>query len=506
MEDNEARWVEEDDGSYYYYYSDGTMATGWMQDGDNWYYFDDNGKMSTGWAPINGDWYYFYSTGEMATSWVNDGDGWYYFYGNGSMAWGKTINGYLLNNSGKMVTGTGWQYQDGDSYYLKDDKEVTGWLQDDDNWYYFYGNGSMAWGRTVDGYYLDASGKWIPDDGNSSDEDNSSNVGDTSTGWKCIDGDWYYYYSDGKMATGWLKDGNSWYYLDPSSGVMQTGCKQIDGDWYYLNEKGVMQTGTVTINDGDHDGAYEFDSSGKWIPGPTKEEAADIAADVYFEDYDEVAYHTVSGWTLTNHYTPYGYSLQIGIYERKGLDGKTEYVVANRGSRMPSLSNREPIQDWKNNWEQLKGKSEDVAASVVFVKGFVDFVKKKNDDAHITFVGHSKGGAEALINAVATDKNAIVFNPAAPDFVDIGLEPSKYSGKATSYVVRGEILNDHQGEEALDEVGNVIYLRQQYEFWRTNSDYSYLDEDTINLHDLEASINNHLMDAVKAALEQYDSN
>jgi hypothetical protein len=67
-----------------------------------------------------------------------------------------------------MVTGTGWQYVDGCWYYLKDgDKVATGWLQDGDNWYYLYPEGSMTWNNTIDGYYLDDSGKWIPNDDNS---------------------------------------------------------------------------------------------------------------------------------------------------------------------------------------------------------------------------------------------------------------------------------------------------------------------------------------------------
>ncbi|EHJ01141.1 cell wall binding repeat-containing protein [Clostridium sp. DL-VIII] len=287
MDDNEARWVEEEDGSYYYYYSDGTMATGWMQEGDNWYYFDDNGKMATGWAPINGDWYYFYSTGEMATSWVNDGDGWYYFYGNGSMAWGRTVKGYLLDNHGKMVTGTGWVYEDGDSYYLKDDKIATGWLQDGDNWSYLYDNGSMAWGRTVDGYYLNDNGDWVKDKGWKTEKDNDGNVTyyyvDSEiavTGWKEIDSKWYYFDEDGKMKTGWIEDNGNWYYLN-SSGAMETGQNDIDGNTYYFYSTGEMATGWVQYGDNwhyfykddngsmAHDtmiGQYYVNANGDWEP------------------------------------------------------------------------------------------------------------------------------------------------------------------------------------------------------------------------------------------------
>ena len=70
-------------------------------------------------------------------------------------------------------------------------------------------------------------------------------------------------------------------------------------------------------------------------------------------------------------------------------------------------------------------------------------------DAHITFVGHSKGGAEALANAKATNKDVIVFNPAIPNYKRYGLR-KKYTAKAESYVVKGEILSTaYSGAEAV---------------------------------------------------------
>jgi fermentation-respiration switch protein FrsA (DUF1100 family) len=66
---------------------------------------------------------------------------------------------------------------------------------------------------------------------------------------------------------------------------------------------------------------------------------------------------------------------------------------------------------------------------------------KNNPYSRITFVGHSKGGAEAIANAVATGKDAIVFNPATAMLSEYGLDADAYEGKITSYVVEGEILD-----------------------------------------------------------------
>ena len=93
--------------------------------------------------------------------------------------------------------------------------------------------------------------------------------------------------------------------------------------------------------------------------------------------------------------------------------------------------------DWKNNFEQPFGQSKDMVDSIAFAKRFVN----EHPNAHITFIGHSKGGAEAAANAVATNKDAIVFNPATVNLSAYGLSSNTYSANMTTYVVEGEILN-----------------------------------------------------------------
>lgn len=58
-----------------------------------------------------------------------------------------------------------------------------------------------------------------------------------SVGWKEIDGEWYYFDSNGYMKTGWI---------------------QYDGKWYYLYSSGAMAKNT-TID------GYTVDSNGAWI-------------------------------------------------------------------------------------------------------------------------------------------------------------------------------------------------------------------------------------------------
>ena len=48
----------------------------------------------------------------------------------------------------------GWWYTEGNSW-------ANGWKQIDGNWYYFYSDGYMAHDTTIDGCYLNSNGAWI---------------------------------------------------------------------------------------------------------------------------------------------------------------------------------------------------------------------------------------------------------------------------------------------------------------------------------------------------------
>lgn len=75
----------------------------------------------------------------------------------------------------------------------------------------------------------------------------------------------------------------------------------------------------------------------------------------------------------------------------------------NRGTRA--------FGDWDDNLLQFIGLSGDVWNSINFATNFV-----KNNSQEVTFIGHSKGGAEAMANAVATNNNCITFNPSTLNF------------------------------------------------------------------------------------------
>ena len=60
--------------------------------------------MATGWHQLGGSWYYLRENGTMATGWQELDDGWYYFADNGAMLADQVVDGYQLDASGRWIT------------------------------------------------------------------------------------------------------------------------------------------------------------------------------------------------------------------------------------------------------------------------------------------------------------------------------------------------------------------------------------------------------------------
>ncbi|MDU6543065.1 MBL fold metallo-hydrolase [Clostridium sp.] len=74
----------------------------WRQDSNGWWYFQGS-FFDTGWSNIGGQWYYFGSDGYMKTGWINEDGSWYYLKADGTMAHDCTIDGRYINGSGKWI-------------------------------------------------------------------------------------------------------------------------------------------------------------------------------------------------------------------------------------------------------------------------------------------------------------------------------------------------------------------------------------------------------------------
>lgn len=200
------------DGEYYYYNSNGSLASGWITTngakyyfdnvtykglrewqfiGDKWYFFNNACQMQTGYLNHNGNMYFLNDDGSMYTGWKQFSSSfrdWYYF---------DPVDGYAH---------TGWVY-DGDYYYMnpEDYKMVMGWQYVDGNWYYL----SIIDGKMKHNCLLeinDASGVNL-----------------------------YYLEESGAMVVGWKQVNGNWYYFQESGSALRSGEYRIGDDYYYFN-------------------------------------------------------------------------------------------------------------------------------------------------------------------------------------------------------------------------------------------------------------------------------
>ena len=186
--------------------------------------------------------------------------------------------------------------------------------------------------------------------------------------------------------------------------------------------------------------------------GPSVLEAAYMAKHIY-TIYDSKQSELIGGWQYEiDKLITGGDGMVMGVYSRVNANGNVEYALVNRGTVSWSLKD----SDIYNNLFQLFGASNDMKESIKLAKEFVN----NNLDSHITFIGHSKGGAEAAANAVATNKNAILFNPATVNLSAYNLSSKNYSADMTVYIVEGEILNQIFGWMS-EPIDNVVYLPNQ---------------------------------------------
>jgi len=121
----------------------------------------------------------------------------------------------------------------------------------------------------------------------------------------------------------------------------------------------------------------------------------------------------------------------------------------------------------------VNGVAPDVVVSMIKAIEFVN----SHAGSEITMVGHSKGGYEAIMNALVTDTNCITFNVLSPFnsgssiAMYIELLSARYTKRMTHYVVAGEIafvgnsvFGSNYGNPAWS---TVVYLLGPHPAWNT---------------------------------------
>ena len=171
---------------------------------------------------------------------------------------------------------------------------------------------------------------------------------------------------------------------------------------------------------------------------PNDYQAALIANHIYTGNLGDV----IDGeWKLIRVYTSkQSDSYRGGLYEKFDKEKNVkEYVFASAGTYFENTPRGKASM--KEDLAQPFGKSVDMKISL-YVARKLD-IELKNKE--LTFVGHSKGGAEAAANAVATNREGVLFNPAAVNLKGYDLDSRKYDKSRhhiTAFVVIGEFLDE----------------------------------------------------------------
>ena len=274
-----------------------TGTPGWYAQGSDWYYYDANGAKATGWRYVNGSWYYldganaekpgvmlastrqvidgqtyfFAAGGAMRTGWIKEAEGWYYASGSGAMATGWLWLGsvwYYLDGAneehpGLMLESCRKVIGNATYFFAAGGAMRTGWIKEAEGWYYGDNTSSTGW-KYINGawYYLDGANAEYP--GLMLENCRQAIGGATYffrtsgamyTGWVQMPEGWYYASGSGAMATGWMQVGGKWYYLDPANeeypGLMVSSCEmEIGGQTYTFHADGAMRAGWVKDADG----------------------------------------------------------------------------------------------------------------------------------------------------------------------------------------------------------------------------------------------------------------
>ena len=283
--------------------------------------------------------------------------------------WGQEADIYIHADNGTITFRQGDKTISKSIPYHREIKE--GWVKNAVGWWYRYKDGTypadctvkLRWSQGISTFCFDEKGYMV-------------------TGWRKIDGTWYFFdRKNGDMKTGWIYDNGTWYYLG-SDGKMVTGWVDYKGGRCYLDPANghcyVSRTATI---DGK---TYRFDRNGyaTEISAKSTLNGVDIASyqsrisPAQLSTTDFVIVKFTQGTSYLNPHADRQYSTSksagklLGAYHyAEGKDAKAEaqHFVRSLGSRVGECV---LALDWEGNQNSRFGSGQDVT----WCKTFLDEV------------------------------------------------------------------------------------------------------------------------------------
>jgi len=202
-----------------------------------------------------------------------------------------------------------------------------------------------------------------------------------------------------------------------------------------------------------------------WGLSPTSEEAALMAQLMYtfnsstdLSDIDRaqrmISVSDGREWVINDLWVEGSVIMgDFALVDYAGADPR-ELAVVFQGTTDSLLDGWWLSADWHAN---IAAGANTNAVNLVTARNFGQaIVDLAPDDMTITFVGHSKGGGEAIAAALATGRNAITFNAANFNF---GRATMQQGQSIRNYYVRGEELQHRLG---VASIGTTVWLDTVY--------------------------------------------
>lgn len=145
--------------------------------------------------------------------------------------------------------------EDGIKYIQEDGQYAVGFVDIDGQRYYFDSDGHLVYGKFYvedeDCYYYSNEEGIVQYGAIQTEQDFyiADNTGRLATGFVEFDGYRYYFNQICQLVVGWFKHEDNWYYSD-STGKIMTGFVTVDGYRYYLNPDGSRIKDTIFDIDG----------------------------------------------------------------------------------------------------------------------------------------------------------------------------------------------------------------------------------------------------------------